>query len=99
MPTCNLGQNMDNIGSLVADVISIALLRGSVARKKKSESWRVPVDEDLDRQVRDYAKTNGISLAALLRALARLWTNPTDPRNPPPGVADEKRRVRRTRKD
>lgn len=87
------------MGSLMPHGFSVAILRGSVARKKKSESWRVPVDEDLDRQVRDYAKANGISLAALLRALARLWTNPTDPRNPPPGVADEKRRVRRSRNE
>lgn len=70
-----------------------------VAAKKRTRSWRVPVDEDLDKQVVDYAKANGISLAALLRAIARLWTNPTDPRNPPPGVAEEKRRVRRSRRE
>ena len=70
-----------------------------MAAKKRTRSWRVPVDEDLDKQVVDYAKANGTSLAALLRAIARLWTNPTDPRNPPPGVAEEKRRVRRSRRE
>jgi hypothetical protein len=66
--------------------------------KKKTRKWNVPVDPELDDQVQKYVDEKGVSLAAFIRRLARLFTNPEDPRELPPGMEEEKKRGPRRRR-
>ncbi len=59
--------------------------------------WVVRPGKKLNKQAREYAEKNGISLADLVRRLVALWTNPEDPRPTPPASEHDKRRVRRTK--
>lgn len=68
------------------------------SRKKKTKTWRVRVDEDLDANARKYAKESGFSLGAILRAITKNWFNPEDPRPLPPGIEEEKKRPARKKK-
>ena len=63
--------------------------------KKKQKHIQIMVDEELRQQAHEYAKKHGFSLGALIRALLRIQTDPNDPRLPPPGIEEERKRPSR----
>jgi hypothetical protein len=63
--------------------------------KKKQKPIQVMVEDDLHDQTHRYAKSHGFSVGALIRALLRIQTDPNDPRPPPPGIEDERKRPSR----
>jgi hypothetical protein len=67
-------------------------------RKKKARYWHIRVDEDLDEQAKKYADQRKVSIGALIRRLIGLQTDPEDPRELPPGMAEEKKRPPRKKK-
>jgi hypothetical protein len=66
--------------------------------KKKSRTWKVPVEPDLDEQARKYTEAHKVGLASLIRSIMRIWVNPEDPRPLPPGIENEKKRPSRRKK-
>ena len=50
---------------------------------KKKKKVQFNVDEDLHAQAHEWARKNNVSLAAVMRAWLRRFTNPSDPSVPP----------------
>lgn len=71
---------------------------GGFVAKKKDKTWRVRVEDDLDQNAAQYAKDKGVSLGALIRAIMRVWVDPQDPRELPPGIEAEAKRPSRQKK-
>ena len=64
----------------------------------KNKKIQIKVDEALRDQANAYAKDKGVSLGALIRALLRIQTEPSDPRPLPPGMEAERKRPPRSKK-
>jgi len=68
-----------------------------MAKKKrapgsKTRTWQIPVEPDLDENAKKYAREHGFSLSAIIRAIARVWFDPHDPRPLPPNIERETKR-------
>ncbi len=66
--------------------------------KKRDQYLHLRIDPELRAQAEEYARKNGVTLAALMRRLLHYWTNPQKPRKLPKGIEEERRRPPR-RKD
>ena len=64
----------------------------------KSEYLHTRIDPKLHAQAKKYAKDNGVSLGAIIRAFLRRLTDPRDPKPPPPNTAREEKRPSRKKK-
>ncbi len=67
--------------------------------KKKEEHINLRIDPELRVQAEEYARKNGVSLAALIRRLLRYWTDPKKPRKLPKGIEEERKRPSRRKSE
>ena len=69
--------------------IMAAKKRAPGSRTKKVE---VPLTPQEYENARNYSREHGFGLAAILRAIMRIWFDPQDPRPLPPNIERENKR-------
>lgn len=61
-------------------------------KPKKDKHVHIRMEEELYQQAEEYARQRNLTLSGIMRAFLRILTDPQDPREPPPGAAEESKR-------